>query len=392
MALPPKARTPLRQTDGPFERRGDDRLAARLEEVFTLRPEDEELPVQGLHGIHPYPGRMHPAWASRILDGVPDRARVFDPFCGSGTTMVETMRTGRAAIGTDLNPIAIRIAKQRTTVRPPKFLEKFAAAANEVHEEAAHRKETPYGALAKGEKSFPPHVLTQLINLRRAIDTERNEELRETMLMAMSPLLAKFASRRGRPAPAVNRRAVRDHFLLRCERNVTAWTAFAEALPAGTQSADVRVADARETGLPPGSADAVVTSPPYPGVYDYAEEQQLRARWLGGQGELRHARRHEIGRRGGAPSSWETGIYEALKEIVRVTTQGARIFLVVGDGTVKGKPVRAEKVIRRLIYGRDLHLVRLAAVSAERPWFHADTAEAFGETRRREHLILLERP
>ncbi len=52
----------------------------------------------------------------------------------------------------------------------------------------------------------------------------------------------------------------------------------------------------------------------------------------------------------------------------------------------------AKKVTRGRISGRDLHLVRRAAVSAERPWFHADTAEAFGETRRREHLILLERP
>ncbi len=392
MALPPKARTPLRQTDGPFERRGDAALAARLEEAFTLKPEDADLPVQGLHGIHPYPGRMHPAWASRILAGLHEQARVLDPFCGSGTTLVETMRTGRTAIGTDLNPIAIRVARLRTQLRTPRFLEAFAAAATRVHEEAAHRKDTPFGKLAKGEKSFPPHVLTQLINLRRAVETERDDDLREALLMAMSPLLAKFAARPGRPAPAVNRRAVRDHFLQRSERMVTAWADFVDAVPPGTPSADARIADARETGLAQGSADAVVTSPPYPGVYDYADEQRLRARWLGGEGDLRRARRHEIGRRGGPPASWEVGLYESLKEMVRVLTPGSWIFLVVGDGTIKGAPVRAEKVIRRLIYSRDLHLVRLAAVSAERPWFHQDTAAAFGETRRREHLILLERP
>jgi adenine-specific DNA methylase len=41
---------------------------------------------------------------------------VLDPFCGSGVTVFEAIAAGRRAVGIDLNPIAVRIA--RTRLRP----------------------------------------------------------------------------------------------------------------------------------------------------------------------------------------------------------------------------------------------------------------------------------
>ena len=168
------------------------------------------------------------------------------PSVGRGLRSVEASLAGHRAFGSDLNAVALRIARHRTSRKSQEFLEHYAKAASRVHDEAAHRRETPFGALAKGERRYPPHVLTQLINLRAAIETERHSELREALLLTMSPLLTKFASRKGRPAPNVNRRAVRDHFLRRAELTTQSWADYAEALPHGLPDPDVELADARE--------------------------------------------------------------------------------------------------------------------------------------------------
>ncbi len=395
MPLPPKARTPLRNVDGKLELRGDPALARRLADAFRVRPDERDEPVRGVHGLHPYPGRLHPAWVRRLLAGLHGQARVLDPFCGSGTTLVEAMVSGRPAMGSDLNEVAVRIARQRTTRRDQAFLEAFAKAASVIHEDAADRRDTPFSRLAQGNKRFPPHVLTQMINLRAAIERHSPDaELKEALLMGMSPLLSKYAARPGRKAPQVGRRAVRDAFLKRCEAMTEAWADFADRLPPGVSDGEVRIGDARATSWPDHSADAIITSPPYPGVYDYAGEQELRAKWLGRAGWVDKARRGEIGRRGDRdPRGWAAGMRDALREMVRVTTPGAWIFLVVGDGVVRRRAVRTEQVLRKIVYtDRQFNLRRLAAVSMERPHFHGPSAQAFAGRPRREHLILLERP
>src|SRR5262249_12004201 len=40
-------------------------------------------------------------------------SRVLDPMCGSGTTLVAALRTGRRAVGIDQSELACRIAKKR---------------------------------------------------------------------------------------------------------------------------------------------------------------------------------------------------------------------------------------------------------------------------------------
>ena len=39
---------------------------------------------------------------------------ILDPFCGSGTALVEAQRAGFDAVGIDLNPIACRISRVKT--------------------------------------------------------------------------------------------------------------------------------------------------------------------------------------------------------------------------------------------------------------------------------------
>ncbi len=68
------------------------------------------------HGIHPYPAMMIPQVARRLIQTYgKDGGTLFDPYCGTGTTLLEGMLADMESAGTDLNPLARLIAKVKTT-------------------------------------------------------------------------------------------------------------------------------------------------------------------------------------------------------------------------------------------------------------------------------------
>lgn len=68
------------------------------------------------HCYHNYPAMMIPQIAERILIKYGAGSHLlFDPYCGTGTSLVEANLKGINAIGTDLNPLARLIAKTKTT-------------------------------------------------------------------------------------------------------------------------------------------------------------------------------------------------------------------------------------------------------------------------------------
>ncbi|MEN6455291.1 MAG: hypothetical protein ABFD10_13615, partial [Prolixibacteraceae bacterium] len=68
------------------------------------------------HGFHTYPAKMIPQIASKVLDEFGKDAKILmDPYCGSGTSLVEANLKGVNAYGADLNPLARLIAKVKTT-------------------------------------------------------------------------------------------------------------------------------------------------------------------------------------------------------------------------------------------------------------------------------------
>jgi DNA modification methylase len=71
---------------------------------------------QFTHCYHNYPAMMIPQIAERILTKYGAGSQLlFDPYCGTGTSLVEANLKGINAIGTDLNPLARLIAKTKTT-------------------------------------------------------------------------------------------------------------------------------------------------------------------------------------------------------------------------------------------------------------------------------------
>jgi len=77
------------------------------------------------HGFHKYPAKFIPqlpCWAIMRYIGVNKGKTILDPFCGSGTTLVEGVLSGNNAIGFDIDPLSSLISKVKTTPLDVKLL------------------------------------------------------------------------------------------------------------------------------------------------------------------------------------------------------------------------------------------------------------------------------
>ena len=83
--------------------------------------------IRGRHRIHPYPAMLHPLLVNWLIDEYADADDlIFDPFCGSGVTLVESGIKGHGSVGFDINPLALLIAKTKTrTYQKERLLREF---------------------------------------------------------------------------------------------------------------------------------------------------------------------------------------------------------------------------------------------------------------------------
>src|SRR5690606_23924998 len=108
---------------GPTRVQGDASIGKRLEAAWEASREDDDTLT---HGFHAYPARMHGGLARALLAsfGTPG-GTLLDPFCGSGTTLVEARVAGMAGVGVDLNPVALHVATTKCELRSPEQRERF---------------------------------------------------------------------------------------------------------------------------------------------------------------------------------------------------------------------------------------------------------------------------
>lgn len=78
------------------------------------------------HNYHDYPATMIPQLPKLFIESVKkfqNISSIYDPFVGSGTTLVESRLHGIDSVGVDLNPLAILMANVKTTLIDNQLLE-----------------------------------------------------------------------------------------------------------------------------------------------------------------------------------------------------------------------------------------------------------------------------
>ncbi|MCL5030380.1 MAG: site-specific DNA-methyltransferase [Bacteroidetes bacterium] len=93
---------------------------------------------------------------------------ILDPFCGSGTTLVESMISKNNSIGIDIDPLSCLISKVKTTPLNLRKLENIISWLSESVSKSTKCKFTP--ATSNIEHWFTTETITKLSNIRSRID------------------------------------------------------------------------------------------------------------------------------------------------------------------------------------------------------------------------------
>jgi DNA modification methylase len=401
---PARQRRAFSTLGGPVEVGGAPREARRLGELFAVDPALERALT---HGFHSYAGRMHPSIARGAIESFSAPGDVVvDPFCGSGTVVVEAVGLGRKAVGVDASPLGIEIARARTSLLGEagraQLVADAAAIAEEAGERARKRRRPEVPSWARGEIArFHAHVLFELLGLRELVLARPQDgpppapEIARALRLCLSSILVKFmkagpaAPRDGaskRIARGVPSRMLAD----RAAELARGLAALERRIPAGTPPPELSEGDARALPIGAGSAALVVSSPPYAGTYDYAAVHDARFVWLGLSPQRYRrvqlgARASEVGDVSG--QAWRQAQAAWIGEVGRVLRPGGHALLVVGDGVVDGRAEHAPDGVAAA--GERVGLEALARASQNRPIHDRRLAAIFKDHPRREHLLLL---
>ena len=314
------------------------------------------------HGLHTYVAAMIPALARKLVDAyAPKHGTVLDPFCGGGAVLVESVRSGRAALGNDINALAVLVARAKTAYIPAPEIR---AAGRRILAQA-EKYDGPALQFAKSdfvEYWFKDYMFAPLTGLRVAIDGIRDAAL-QNLFRALFSATVRSVSLTHRNEVRLRRMtppqvaAFNPDILGVFRRYVDLAEKRVPDLPPAA-AASVAHGDIRSMPFADNAADTVVCSPPYGdernGV-NYTQFAKNMLYWLGyGRDDIQSSKNRSLGwgkqQRTVPPSrtlcnsldrladnaksvqeaiAFYADYYDALREMSRVTRR--HIVIVIGN-------------------------------------------------------------
>jgi hypothetical protein len=313
-----------------------------LDLSWSERELPERVRTKHVHRLHPYLGKYVPQLVEELFRRhVPARGRVLDPFAGSGTTLVQALESNLDCVGVDVAAFNCLLMRVKTGAHNPFVLE------SDIRDALARyaRGEGRVGrAPAYARTWFAPQARADLLRFRSLIgDYEHADVLR--VVLARASRSARLTTHFDLDFPKApqsapywcfkHKRECRpvdhaDHFVRRYALDTLArLKEFAHVR--SRRNVEVLHGDARELALG-GAFDAVVTSPPYPGLIDYHEQHRYAYELLG----LDDLRAREIGAAARGTSreaidAYVDGIAGVFGACAAVLKPRGRVVIVVND-------------------------------------------------------------
>src|SRR3989339_302508 len=244
------------------------------------------------HGIHSYPAMFIPQVARRLLETYSKEGdTICDIFCGSGTALVESKLLGRNAYGIDLNPLAIFLAKAKTTpINPQKLTKEYIALLNRLG--GIKDSEIKKPDFKNIDFWFKEKAIVKLAKLKKAIQGIDDKATRNFLMVAFSETVRYASNTKTGEFKLVRikgeKLAKHDPdifgiFRKKAEANIAGVGEFYKEAKRNVWTKIIFGDSSKENGIKENSIDCIVTSPPYGDsrtTVAYGQFSRLSAQWI----------------------------------------------------------------------------------------------------------------
>lgn len=244
------------------------------------------------HGIHTYPAMFIPQVARRLLENYSQAGEtICDIFCGSGTALVESKLLSRNAFGIDLNPLAIFLAKAKTTpINPSTLTNEYFKILSEI--EKIEETEIKKPIFNNIDFWFKGKVIIQLAKIKKAILKIKNENIRNYFMVSFSETVRLSSNTKSGEFKLVRIKKeklenynpnVLGIFKKKTETNIKGMTDFYKDVNKKVWTKIIYVDSSKSNGIKDNSIDCIITSPPYGDsrtTVAYGQFSRLSAQWI----------------------------------------------------------------------------------------------------------------
>ncbi len=377
-------------------------MTKRIKELsFNLKGADTSYLT---HSLHPYPAKFPPQLPQTILSKFSKKGEtVLDPFCGSGTTLIEARIFGANAIGVDVNELFVLLSKVKATPLSPEQLKQIGNFIIIIEDDIfkwrfGNRPTIKIKKIEGQDHWFQKNVSEEITFLLNEIQKQKNIDVQNFLKITLSSIIVRVSNQDSDTRFAAIPKNIPNCYTLElfCKkvREYKSRMNELSKLIDGNTKLKVFNADSRNLDIIiENSIDIIITSPPYANTYDYYLYHKFRKRWL--DLDVKFAQYNEIGSRREYSSlkkkkeKWNEDLIKCFKEMHRVLKPNHFAFIVIGDSVIKKEIIKIEEEISNFApnIGFSINEILSSSLSSHSKYFNP----SYAQKGKKEHLIIVEK-